>query len=104
MKQSMRAHLPEIFEMTELTSFLEIAKGDQKFLAHLESIETEHLQDLVKPKLNYLIIVGPEGGFSDQEIAMIKDRDYKIAKIGNYRLRTETAGIVACAILNEINR
>ena len=103
LKQSMRAYFPEIIDIKNLSSFLEIADGDQKFVAHLENIETEHLRDLAKPKKSYLIIIGPEGGFSDQEITMIKDKDYKMAKIGNHRLRTETAGIVACTILNDIN-
>ena len=103
MKQSGRTFMPEIFSMTSLSSFLNSVEADQKFVAHLEDSKTEHLINLAKPNKNYLVIIGPEGGFSDLEINILKDKDYIIAKIGDYRLRTETAGVAVCAILNDIN-
>lgn len=103
MKQSVHAYLPKINEMVSLNSFLKDSNAEQKFVAHLENKDTKHLLSEAKPSKKYLVLIGPEGGFSEEEILMIKENDYKVAKIGNYRLRTETAGIVACSTLNDIN-
>lgn len=103
MKQSMRAYLPIIHEMVPLNSFLKNSTADQKFVAHLENKETKHLLHEAKTSKKYLVLIGPEGGFSEEEILMIKENDFKVVKIGDYRLRTETAGIVACSTLHDIN-
>lgn len=103
MKQSVRATLPEIAPIEKFDAFLSSNAEDQKFIAHLESDSTPSLDHLASPKKSYLILIGPEGGFSDEEIFLTKEKQFKIAKIGNYRLRTETAGIVACTMLNSIN-
>jgi 16S rRNA (uracil1498-N3)-methyltransferase len=103
MKQSARARLPEFVGIEKLNIFLKSNTEDQQFVAHLEGESTPNLGQLAFPGKNYLILIGPEGGFSDEEIVMIKEKQFKVAKIGDYRLRTETAGIVACTILNNIN-
>lgn len=103
MKQSVRAFLPEIAPMEKLNNFLNFQTEDQKFIAHLEDETTEYFKHLANPGNNYLILIGPEGGFSDEEILIVKSNQFKVVKIGNYRLRTETAGIVACTILNNLN-
>ena len=103
MKQSVRATLPELAPMEKLKLFLDSNTEDQQFIAHLEGESTPYLEHLANPGNSYLILIGPEGGFSDEEILMIKEKQFKLAKIGDYRLRTETAGIVACTMLNNIN-
>ena len=103
MKQSGRAWLPQLNEMTKLSSFANSHEAQQKFVAHLEDKGTDHLIDLGVPKKSYLVVVGPEGGFSEEEIKLLKDKNYAVARIGDYRLRTETAGIAVCSILNIIN-
>lgn len=103
MKQSLRAHLPMISEMEKLNAFLSTAAENQKFVAHLEDETTSHLFDLAKPDKNYLILIGPEGGFSEEEILLIKKNNFSVVKLGDSRLRTETAGIVACSVLNDLN-
>ena len=104
MKQSLRAHLPTINEMRKLDDFLPSVDENQKFVAHLEGDATVHLFDQATPAKDYLVLVGPEGGFSIDELLMIKNNNFCVAKLGNSRLRTETAGIVACAALNDLNR
>lgn len=104
MKQSLRAHLPVIHEMEKLKAFLSTVKENQKFVAHLEGDSTGHLIDLAKPAKDYLVLIGPEGGFSEEEIALIKNNKFTVAKLGNSRLRTETAGVVTCSVLNDLNR
>lgn len=104
MKQSMRFYLPEISSIKKLPIFLDSIGNDyQKFVAHLEDSQTPNLEKMVTPKSDVLILIGPEGGFTNEEISLAIEKKFKLAKIGNYRLRTETAGIVVCTILNSIN-
>ncbi len=103
MKQSIRVYLPEFEEIKELDAFLNIRLDNQKFIAHLENIETPYLSERAWPNGNYTILIGPEGGFTQNELDLIRSNQFELVKIGNHRLRTETAGVVACTILNDIN-
>jgi len=104
MKQSVRAQLPKLNELEKLNSFVRNTKTDQLFVAHLEDENTEHLFQAAEPGLPYLVLIGPEGGFTDIEIKMLKNNSYSAVKLGAHRLRTETAGVVACDILNNVNQ
>jgi 16S rRNA (uracil1498-N3)-methyltransferase len=55
------------------------------------------LGQTVKNTIAFEILIGPEGGWSDKELALIKDRNIKLAKLGDTTLRAETAAIVSCA-------
>ena len=104
MKQSVRAFLPKINELCALDDLFQNRHEDQLFVSHLENESTPHLQELATPSHSYLVIVGPEGGFANEELSMISKKGIKAAKLGNYRLRTETAGVAACTILNALNQ
>lgn len=104
MKQSIRASIPKLNALEKLNSFLSKSKADQMFVAHLEDDSTQHLMHAAKPKQDYVIVIGPEGGLTDAELQILEDQSYLIVKLGDHRLRTETAGIVACSILNNINQ
>ena len=104
MKQSQRAFLPNFHEIIKLNPFISSVADSEKYIAHLEDDTTSHLLDLAKPGKNYVILIGPEGGFSEDEVIMIKNSGYQVVKLGNARLRTETAGVVACSIFNDLNR
>jgi len=103
MKQSIRAYLPEFDSLKKFDAIFNHSQEDQKFIAHLENETTDNLQTLAVPGQSYLILIGPEGGFSNEELEAAKQHNFKVAKIGDYRLRTETAGVVACSILNQLN-
>ena len=103
MKQSVRAFLPELVQMVDFNKSLTSGIEDQKFIAHLESPTTGYLEDEAAPGNSYLVLIGPEGGFSDDELSKAKENQFSVVKIGDYRLRTETAGIVGCTTLNQIN-
>ena len=103
MKQSVRAFLPELVQMVDLNKLLTSGIEDQKFIAHLESPTTEYLENAANPGKSYLLLIGPEGGFSDDELSKAKENQFSVVKIGDYRLRTETAGIVGCTTLNQMN-
>ncbi|MFT5892575.1 MAG: 16S rRNA (uracil1498-N3)-methyltransferase, partial [Dokdonia sp.] len=97
MKQSLQAHLPVLHPMTTLKDF--IASQPQAHLsciAHCEEGEKSPLTKELTAAKDILILIGPEGDFSSQEITQAVSKGYKEITLGNSRLRTETAGIVAC--------
>ena len=103
MKQSQKAFLPYIYPLISFKEFAAKNIEGQKFVAHLEDGEKKHLKNAALPKNNYTILIGPEGDFSEQEIATAIKNGYLPITLGESRLRTETAGIAACMILNFIN-
>lgn len=105
MKQSLKAYLPKINEMITWKEFLKKDFSDsQNMIAHLEEGERKLIQQIAKPKLKYTIIIGPEGDFSPDEINQAFEKGFVPVTLGESRLRTETAGLVACHTLNIINQ
>ncbi|MEN7547121.1 16S rRNA (uracil(1498)-N(3))-methyltransferase [Rapidithrix thailandica] len=104
MKQSINFYLPEIHDVMPYDTFLkEIARQDQqeqRFIAYVPTDSTAHLATKAKAEENYCILIGPEGGFSEQEVALAQSQGFQTVSLGENRLRTETAGVVACNILN----
>ena len=102
MKQSLKAYLPKINEMISLEKFLKNVSAEQKFIAHLLD-GAKLLQTQLKPKSNVCILIGPEGDFSETEIKLSHSADFQVVMLGNSRLRTETAALVATTITNFLN-
>lgn len=102
MKQSLRASLPVI---DELMSFPAIVTDPtpQKFIAHVDPNNDIALRSIAQPKSSCLVLIGPEGDFSTAELKLAASHHFRKVNLGPSRLRTETAGIVACHILNLIN-
>ncbi|MGB3584897.1 MAG: RsmE family RNA methyltransferase [Tunicatimonas sp.] len=104
MKQSGRALLPTLFEMQPLTSEqINFPENTQIFIAHIDENHRQPLSHLAKIHKSYLVLIGPEGGFSPREIAWATEQKFQMASLGDYRLRTETAGLTACQTLHTIN-
>ncbi|RFS14788.1 16S rRNA (uracil(1498)-N(3))-methyltransferase [Emticicia sp. C21] len=103
MKQSLKAYLPKINELMPFDKFLQTVKQEQKFLAHLTD-DSQPLVSLLKPQSSYCIMIGPEGDFSSEEILQAKHENFVWVTLGNARLRTETAGLVACTLSNNLLR
>lgn len=99
MKQSLKAYLPKINELTEFEKFIKIANYQAKFIAHLTE-DAKPLKDAAVDKTEVLIMIGPEGDFTNEEITKVKGAGFQVVTLGNSRLRTETAGVVACTITN----
>ena len=99
MKQSQQAWLPAV---SGIISFNELMKekADQKFIAYVDAANPHHLKNVAKPKGDYLLLVGPEGDFSSEELQLALENKFQKVSLGTNRLRTETAGVVACHILN----
>lgn len=103
MKQSLKAYLPKLNEPADLKNFLSKDFTGQKFIAYCESGEEDELQKVYQKGSNALILIGPEGDFSHEEIALAKKQGFIPISLGKSRLRTETAGIVACHTITLLN-
>ena len=97
-KQSMRAKLPLLHPQIQFKEFLKQSFSIDCFIAHCSSGLKKSLSSLVTK--NSLILIGPEGDFSKHEIAEAISHEFKPVSLGDYRLRTETAGIIACHTLS----
>ena len=103
MKQSVKAYLPKLNGLTKLSDLLSQATDTKKFIAHCNEGEKQHLKNVVKPGDKVLILIGPEGDFSPEEVDLALESGFEAISLGNARLRTETAGVVACHIVNLAN-
>ncbi len=103
MKQSLNCYLPKLNEAISFKQFVTKTKANC-FIAHCEEESKKSLKESIIQNTNTTILIGPEGDFSPQEIALAKENNYIPISLGNTRLRTETAAIVAChsvAFVNE---
>jgi 16S rRNA (uracil1498-N3)-methyltransferase len=102
MLQSQQCWLPVLQEPVKLANvpMSQYANG-QKFIAHCESEATKQplTNKLINGLTNKLILIGPEGDFTKQEIEWALKNNFKPVSLGNTRLRTETAGVVAATLL-----
>jgi 16S rRNA (uracil1498-N3)-methyltransferase len=103
MKQSLKAYLPKLNSITNFTDLISGSKYQNKYIAHCNNGDKVHLKDCVRKNENTLILIGPEGDFSPEEVKQAKENGFKEISLGKARLRTETAGIVACHIANLMN-
>ena len=103
MKQSLKAYLPQLDPLTKFSDFISQPFDGQKFIAHCDEKHRDLLKKMVIPNQNYLILIGPEGDFSSEEIEMAILAGFHPVSLGESRLRTETAGVVACHTFNLLN-
>jgi 16S rRNA (uracil1498-N3)-methyltransferase len=103
-KQSLKAYHPILNEPQQLSKFLSQPFNGQKFIAHCENGDKTSLQSELEKHNRYLILIGPEGDFSPNEIDAALQSEYKAITLGESRLRTETAALEACFEVNFLNR
>ena len=103
MKQSLQTYLPKIEPIVSIKEFIESNQCKQKYIAHCKNSKKVHLSKIIKRKTNSSVIIGPEGGFTDDEISLAMDYNFIPVSLGNNRLRTETAGIVSCQTFSDVN-
>ncbi|MDR0834123.1 MAG: 16S rRNA (uracil(1498)-N(3))-methyltransferase [Candidatus Symbiothrix sp.] len=125
MKQSMKARVPELQAMTAFKQFVQQPFDGQKYIAHCNSGDKTLLSELyastirglrasttldmtpVKPAMtdkNALILIGPEGDFSEDEVAEALKTGFQPVSLGETRLRTETAALYALQTIHIINQ
>lgn len=102
-KQSLKAYHPKINELVRFKDFVNLNFKGQKFIAHCRPEERSSLKEAYKKGENALILIGPEGDFSMNEIKLAIERGFQPINLGSCRLRTETAALVACHTINLMN-
>ena len=108
MKQSLHTVLPEIHPAVNLKDWLNsqfsILNSQLKFIAHCEADKPRTpLATALKPGQDAVVLIGPEGDFSEEEIALALDCGFQPVSLGPSRLRTETAALYAITAFNLIN-
>jgi 16S rRNA (uracil1498-N3)-methyltransferase len=102
MKQSLKASLPVINEMTSFEDVLQMKK-ESGYIAYVDSANPLHLQQASSGFKKALVLIGPEGDFSPEELSLALNSGFQKVSLGKSRLRTETAGMAACHILNLVH-
>ena len=103
MKQSLRLTLPNIEGPTDFKMVIDDTYATSRFVAHVDASNPHHLKNIAPPDSKYLVLIGPEGDFSSDELKLTAVKKFKNVTLGSKRLRTETAGLAACHILNLVN-
>ncbi|SNY99593.1 16S rRNA (uracil(1498)-N(3))-methyltransferase [Flagellimonas pacifica] len=103
MKQSLQTMLPKLNPPISYNDYLQQEITGLKFIAHCDEGEKMELKRRVAADKDVTILIGPEGDFSTSEIALAMDNGFVPVSLGNTRLRTETAAIVACSTVSIIN-
>jgi 16S rRNA (uracil1498-N3)-methyltransferase len=100
MLQSQQSWLPEFQEPVRFNRFVQEFEAGQKFIAHcIDEENKKHLRQLLEPSLDSVVLIGPEGDFTKEEIDLALQHQFAPVSLGDTRLRTETAGIVAATYL-----
>ena len=106
MKQSNETFLPKLNDAVSFKEFIKQKNKGLQFIAHCEETDKRSLKDALKPNEDVTLLIGPEGDFSDKEIALAIENNFQPVTLGNTRLRTETAAVVAChsvVFFNEVS-
>lgn len=103
MKQSLHYYIPKINEPISFSQFVKSNIDGQKFIAHCEETDKKSFKNEVKKDEKVTILIGPEGDFSTKEINLAIVNNFIPVTLGNTRLRTETAALVACHTISLIN-
>ena len=103
MKQSLHSYLPTLEPTINFSDFIKTPQEGATFIAHCEDEEKLRLKDQIEAKKSITILIGPEGDFSPNEIESALKHQYSPVSLGASRLRTETAGVVACHTIQLCN-
>ncbi len=99
MLQSQQSWLPEISEPVKFSDLIR-NEEQQKFIAHCLPEDKKELKEVAIKSNSKIILIGPEGDFTEEEIQQAIQENYAPVSLGDTRLRTETAGIVAAVLLS----
>lgn len=100
MKQSIKAYMPKLNDMVDFKSFVKQNSDRNGFIAHCLQNPKPSLKSQLADKQNFIVLIGPEGDFTSEEVKLATSYGYSEINLGKSRLRTETAGIVACHTIN----
>lgn len=98
-KQSLKAYHPVLEEITDFKRVIREAQASQRFIAHCEAAQSpegkHYLPEILEKGGEVMILIGPEGDFSPEEITFALANGFREISLGTQRLRTETAAVVA---------
>ena len=103
MKQSVKPFMPKINPLTKVEDFIKNHQGEGRYIAHCYDREKLPLKIAACQFGSSLVMIGPEGDFSSEEVDLAEANGFRAVELGKERLRTETAGIVACHTVNLMN-
>ena len=103
-KQSVKAYFPKLNPLCTLDELLKTRSATQKFIAHCYDEDKKLLQNEIQKSTDILILIGPEGDFSKEEVEKAISLGFAPVSLGESRLRTETAGVVACHTVTIMNQ
>jgi len=104
-KQSIKAYHPILNESVPFNKFLNSSIEGEKLIAHcIDNQEKKYISELVMPHQKYLVLIGPEGDFTPEEVNLALNKGFKPLTLGDNRLRTETAALSVCFEINYLNR
>ena len=99
-EQCKRNKVPEI---TSTKSFKELIDYKSKYsLVAYEKDDDKYIKEVIKAKDNVTLVIGPEGGFSEEEVDYLISNGFEVVTLGNRILRAETAAMYGCSVLGEI--
>lgn len=101
-KQSLSAYLPEVRDMMPVEDVIRSAREQRRFIAHSSPwTDKKILRDELRASspASTIVLIGPEGGFTDDEVRLAMDHGFVPVSLGDARLRTETAAVVACTLV-----
>jgi 16S rRNA (uracil1498-N3)-methyltransferase len=104
MKQSLKAYLPKLNKETKIEEFIRQHYSASKFIGYCSN-DTQKLKNIYKKGNDAVILIGPEGDFSEDEVVKAKENGFIPINLGNSRYRTETAALLAChtiSLMNEV--
>ncbi|MFT5847484.1 MAG: 16S rRNA (uracil1498-N3)-methyltransferase [Psychroserpens sp.] len=105
MKQSLNCYLPKLNKAVSFKEFITQESTGQLYIAHCEETTKKSLKQSLIPNKDITVLIGPEGDFNTKEIELAIQHNFSPVTLGDTRLRTETAAIVAChsvAFINEV--
>ncbi len=100
MKQSLKTLLPKINALVDFKNFAENCTDELRVIAYIDETNKNNLLNLCRNNKSVCVAIGPEGDFSKEEVDFALKMGFKPASLGESRLRTETAGVVATHTIN----
>jgi 16S rRNA (uracil1498-N3)-methyltransferase len=104
LKQSQQFWLPKLNPLQSIEDLIQLKVTGQKFIAYVDMDNKTSLKSAYIPGQDSIVLIGPEGDFSEQEVKAAISTGYLQISLGENRLRTETAALVACHTINLLNQ
>ena len=102
-KQSLKAYVPKLNPICPFAEFMQRKLEKNRYIAHCYDSEKQELAAICQTNENVVIMIGPEGDFTPAEVNLALNSGFTGISLSTSRLRTETAGVVACHTANLIN-